>query len=541
MKKALLIAVTLGLICAWTVPAMAIDWIAFGGFTVKNMYYKNVDFRNPTFLGGVPGSTRFVGSITSVPAAPVPVLVSGPIMVADGLPSWGGSNDPAWNDDSWFMQMRGNIYIVARASADLQGVFGIEVNSTRFGEPDPAAPPAAFPANGGFAGRWNADAVAIQVKSMYIDFKVPAVPVRLKVGIQPFRERDNVFLYADAPGITGNVRIAAGDYLFNINPFWAIMNHGFYTTTWALGGSTLVPTDWTTSDDGNFFGVDVNAVLGDIKPGIFFAMQRQGQLYNSATGEGNRNLWWIGPYVDAKVGPVALNLDFIYNGGYDQWESGVINVQDIADVIPLGLSTPRAYSVRHDGFLFRGVAALTMNKFTFGVGGLYGSGDNLNSLDKYEGFKVPYRSEATKFNDDFVVLTGDYGLRQPYGTQNVGGLYKAWSSPGQGVWYVRGFMDYAVTDWLKLKFNAGYIGDTAQGRAIETFGIRGGDEFGTDQDDDQSVGWELDTAVQVNIYKNLYLDSAFGYLIAGKALAGQYLGYRAQDPWVWATTLTYQF
>jgi hypothetical protein len=542
MKKALLIALTLGLIFAWTVPVMAIDWIAVGGFTVKNMYYKNVDFRNPTLLGGVPGSNRFLGTITSIPAAPVPIIVSGPAMVLDGLPAWGGNADPAWNDDSWFMQMRGNIFIVARASADLQGVFGIEVNSTRFGEPDPAAPPAGFPANGGYAGRWNADAVAIQVKSMFIDFKVPSLPVRLKAGIQPYMLRPAAFLYADAPGLTGNVKILAGDYAFNINPFWAIVSHGFYSEAWALGGSTLIPTDWTTSDDGNFFGVDFNAVIGEIKPGVFFAMQRQGQLYNSAgTNEGNRNLWWLGAYADAKFGGLGLNLDFIYNGGYDQWENGTINVTDVADVIPLNISTSRTYSVRHEGLLFRGVASYTVNKFTFGVGGLYGTGDDLDTLDKNEAFKVPYRSEAAKFNDDFVVLTGDFGLRQPYGTQNVGGLYKAWSSPGQGVWYVRGFADYAVTDWLKLKVNGGYIGDTCQGHANEAFAIRGGDEFGTDQDDDQSVGWEFDAGVQISIYKNLYLDSAFGYLVAGKALAGQIYGYRAQDPWVWASTLTYQF
>jgi len=514
MKKALLIALALGLICAWAAPAMAIDWSAIGGFTIKNMYYKNVDFRNPTFIGGVPGSNRFIGA----------TAFSGP---AFGL---AGSNDPAWNDDSWWMQMRGNIYIIAKASADLQGVFGIEVNSTRFGEADPTP---VLPAVGaGIAGRWNADAIAIAVKSMYIDFKIPAVPVRVKAGIQPYQLRNPVFLYADAAGISASVQLDLDPVLLKINPFWAVINHGVAT----LGG-VVVPTDWTTSDDGNLLGVDINAAIGLIKPGVFFVMQRQGQLYNVGANEGNRNLWWLGAYTDATFGPVGINFDFIYNGGYDVWESGTINVFDVMDPAPFALSVPRPYSVRHEGYIVRGVASYTVNKIKFGFGMLYGSGDDLATPDKYEGFKVPHRSEATKFNDDFVVLTGDFGLRQPFGTNNVGGLYKAWSSPGQGVWYVRGFADFAVTDWLKLKTNFGYIGDTCRGTA----GGMGGDEFGTDADNDSSVGWELDAGVQVNIYKNLYLDTAFGYLIAGKALAGQYGGYRAQDPWVWATTLTYQF
>jgi hypothetical protein len=498
---------------------MAIDWIAFGGFTVKSMFYKNIDYRNPTFLGGVPGSNRVIGV---APTSPPGVVVSGP---AYGL---AGSLDPAWNRLNWWLQMRGDIYVIARASADLQGVFGIEVNSRRFGDADNKY--INYSGSSGLgqslAGRWNADAIAIQVKSMYIDFKVPEIPLRLKVGIQPFRLRESVFLYADAAGITGNLKIPAGDYIFNINPFWAVMYKGTQTTVTAT-----FPTDWTTADEGNFFGVDFNAVLGGVKPGIFFAMQREGQKYTAEPNEGNRNLWWLGGYVDAKFGGLAITADFIYNGGYDQWKNGTINVTDPGSPIPFVIVTPRTYSVRHEAWLARGEVSYTMNKVTLGLGGLYGTGDNLGTLDKQEGFFQPYRSEGTKFNEDFLVLCGDWGLRQPYGTDNTGGLFKPWSNFGQGVWYVRGFADFAVTDWLKLKVNGGYIGDT----------VRHGDEFGTDFDDDATIGWEMDFGAQINIYKNLYLDTAFGYLIGGKALAGQYLGDRAQDPWLLATVLTYVF
>jgi opacity protein-like surface antigen len=446
--------------------------------------------------------------------------------------------------------MRGDIFIVARASADLQGVFGIEVNSTRFGEGDTAFNSYTGTAGvgSGLAGRWNADAIAIQVKSMYIDFKVPALPVRLKVGIQPFQLRNPVFLYADAAGVTGNIKIPAGDYVFNINPFWAVQSHGTVkniTMPFIVGNAitNVTPTDWTTADDGNFFGVDLNAVIGDIKPGVFFAMQRLSQVYNNTlfvspsppapaavyySGEGNQNLWWLGAYVDGKVGPVDFTGDFIYNGGYDEWESGAIYLSDPSSATPTGFGT---YSKRHEAWITRLVAGYNLNKLRVGMGFLYGTGDNFATADKQEGFVLPYRSEAAKFNDDFVVLTGDWGLRQPYGTQNVGGLFKAWSSVGQGVWYIRAFADYAVTDWLKLKVNAGYIEDT----------VKSGDEFGGDANNDQQIGWELDAGVQINIYKNLYLDTTFGYLIGGKALLGQTGGLRAQDPWAWATVLSYVF
>jgi hypothetical protein len=506
MKKALLIALAVGLICAWTVPAMAIDWIAFGGFSAKSQLYKNIDYRIATLWGGPMGA----GNILTTAGA--------------GF----GYADHAFNKTNWWLQMRGNIYVVARASADLQGVFGIEVNSTRFGEGQNAA------SQGGDAGKWNADAIAVQVKSMYIDFKVPEVPVRLKVGIQPFRLREPVFLYADAAGITGNIKILAGDYAFNINPFWAVMSKGLWTTAAPKAPSVAAGalTDNTTADDSNFFGVDVNAVIGDIKPGVFFAMQKQGQYYNNpGVGDGDRQLWWLGVYTDAKFGGLAITADFVYNGGYDYWKSGTF-LTGLEGATPrYTYSMAHTYSVRHEAFIARGVASYTMNKFTFGAGALYGTGDNPGTLNKDESYQMPYRSEGTKFNDDFLVLNGDWGYREPYGLQTTGGLFKTWTTAGQGVWYVRGFMDYAVTDWLKLKFNAGYIGDT----------VHNADEFGTDGQDDKSVGWEMDTAVQINIYKNLYFDNAFGYLIGGKALAGQLLGYRTQDPWAFISCLTYVF
>jgi hypothetical protein len=515
MKKALLIALALGLICVWAAPAMAIDWIGFGGFTVESKLYKNIDMRVPTLWGGSPGSGNPLGG---------------------GLY---GFADPAFNQENWWLQMRGNIYIVARASADLQGVFGIEVNSTRFGEQEMGS--TTFQPSG-TAGKWNADAIAIQVKSMYIDFKIPALPVRVKAGIQPFRLREPVFLYVDAAGIQANVKIPAGDYIFNINPFWAIQSKGDWQLLSSLIASVGPAKDYTTAENSNFFGVDVNAVFGDIKPGMFFAMEKQGARYDTAAGEGDRERWWIGGYADMKFGGLAITADFVYNGGYDHHENGIIYVNGL-NGIPTSEYTNPAYmmygitnSVRHEAWLARGVVSYTLDKLTIGAGALYGTGDNPGTPNKNEGYQTPYRSEAGKFNDDFLVLTGDWGYREPYGLQTTGGLFKTWTTPGQGVWYVRAFADFAVTDWLKLKVNGGYIGDT----------VHNGDEFGTDgtvgpSADDHTVGWEIDAAVQINIYKNLYFDNAFGYLIGGKAFAGQAGGYRTQDPWAFISCLTYVF
>jgi hypothetical protein len=262
-------------------------------------------------------------------------------------------------------------------------------------------------------------------------------------------------------------------------------------------------------------------------------------------------MWWIGTYLDATVGPVSFTGDFVYNGGFEGNKSGWNLYNNPMSPFTGGnyVGDFAHYGRIHEAFETRGVASYKMNKFTFGIGALYGTGDNPTTPFKDEGYHVPYNSEAAFFNDDFVVLTGDWGLREPFGTQNVGGLFKAWSDVGQGVWYVRGFADYQVLDWLKLKANAGYIGNT----------VSHGSEFSTDSfylvspitaqpvtpifdnGNSDTIGVELDAGVQINIYKNLFWDSAFGYIIGGKALLSQYGGYRAQDPWMFTSVLTYQF
>ncbi|MCJ7546770.1 MAG: hypothetical protein MUP30_08100, partial [Deltaproteobacteria bacterium] len=172
-------------------------------------------------------------------------------------------------------------------------------------------------------------------------------------------------------------------------------------------------------------------------------------------------------------------------------------------------------------------------------GALYGTGDDPTTKDVDEGFNINYNGESAPVQRDFLIVGGDWGLVVPFGaTTTIMGFYKPWSTYGQGIWHVRGFADYQVNEWLKLLVNAGYIGDT----------VKHGDEFGRDADDDDSIGWEIDVAAQIKIYRNLTLSSAFGYLIGGKALSmgagGQAApigGYRPQDPWAWVTSLSYVF
>jgi hypothetical protein len=509
MKKALqfILAFILAMVAAS--PAMAIDWSAQGAINILSAYYKNMDLRLPVYLGGPPGMNDF------------------------GFGAAAG--DHGWNRQNWWIQQRMQLYITARASQDLYGVIGFEIDSTRWGEADPGAAAAHT------IGKWNADAIAIEVKHMYIDFKVPQAPVWLRVGIQPYYIRPWVMLSDDAAGINARVALKFGDVKIGINPFWAAMSKGGWAITpgGPLSGTASpdAATDWTTADDSNLFGVDLNAATGPIKAGMYFIYQNRPQRYDTTLGEGDSKQWWLGPYFDLRMGPLAATLDFVFNGGYEVWQSGSITIFERGNPLLVTPVLPQGFSRRHQGWLFRGEASYTMNKLRVGMGGLYGTGDDPTTQDKDEGFNVNYNGETAPVQRDFLIVGGDWGLSVPFGaTTTIIGFYKPWSSYGQGIWHIRGFADYQVNSWLKLLANAGYIGDT----------VRHGDEFGRELNglgqpaDHKSIGWELDTAVQVKIYQNLTLSSAFGYLIAGDALT-MLGGAKPQDPWAWVTTLSFVF
>jgi len=480
MKKTLLIAVMVGVAVAAAAPAPAVNLTAWGAMNIKAAYYKNVDLRLPIYLGGPPGTNN-----------------------------WGfgvGAADPAWNEDNAWVQMRTILFFGIRVSQDLYGVVGFQVDSARWGDTGATSdlstlvPGAVGGAAGsGRAGAWGTDQIAVQVKNAYIDFKVPQVPARIRAGIQPLMLRPQVFIYKDAAGVSARIELAMDPVKLTITPVWLKIWEG---------------VDNTEADDQDLYGIDLNLAFGNIKPGIFFFYQARRQRWDGTVAvEGDSKQWWIGPYIDAQIGPVAATLDFVYNGGVEDFQGA--STFDDRD---------------HEGWVLRGEAAYTLNKLRVGVGGLYGSGDDPTTND-IEGYQVPYQGESSALNTDFLIVMGDWGLVGPYGgTYNVFGFYKPFSNTGAGIWYVRAFADYQLTGWLKLMANAGYIGDT----------VDHGDTFGTDLDDDDSIGWELDVGAQASIYKNLVLCSAFGYLIGGKALS-MGPGDRPQDPWAWVTTLSYIF
>lgn len=467
MKKGLLVLMIAGLAVAVAAPAMAIDWSASGYIRIGSAYYKNIDEE-------------------------------------DGMPL---PTSAAYDEENAWVQTRARVKLTVRANEDLYGVVYFEIDSARWGDAGTGS---------GNAGKWGTDQVAVEVKNVYIDFRVPPkLPIWIRAGMQGLKIRPEVFMERDGAGITARIVI---------NPIKLAINPMYF--------KRLEGVDHTDADDINIYAVDVNVPIGPMKVGSYFLWD---EAHHYPTAEDDGHFWWIGAYSDGKIGPVKYNLDFSYSGGTQEYAA-----------------TP---DIDIEGWLIRVAAEYAWSKLTVGAGGWYSSGDDYDSAD-FEGYALPEgRSGAPSSNDDTLILIGGWygtGGMNSSGPSFVGsyGRYGWPTSPsptgGQfgGFWYLRAFADYQVFDWLKVGGQIAYIGDTSDDG--DTFGdSRKTPYTAADRDDNSEIGWEFDVGASIKIYKNLTYNLAFGYLIAGDALdhwdTATSSNASGQDPWALITRLEYKF
>jgi hypothetical protein len=197
-----------------------------------------------------------------------------------------------------------------------------------------------------------ADQLAFEVKNVYIDFGVPVIPVpmTMRVGLQGFGIRPVVLISTDIIGITAGIKPI--DPL-TIGLIWAKYYEG----------------NDATADDSDIYGVTAAFKVATITVGGY------GLYYNMNTypfpaavpayGAGTDSqaaFWWLGAYLDGKMGPVNINFDFVYDTG---------TVEDHRNL------AVRARDVDYNGWATRLKVAYPWEKFTFGLVGLYASGSDI--------------------------------------------------------------------------------------------------------------------------------------------------------------------
>jgi hypothetical protein len=428
------------------------------------------------------------------------------------------------------MDTRFRLKFSAKANDYATGVIYFEGDSTRWGEVAGAG------AQRNQAGQWNADRAAVELKQFYIDFKIPGLsdfaPTTLRAGVQGFALRSHALLFADGAGV-------------ELNSTTGPVKHSWYWYKPAEGN------DWN-ADDTDVYGVRVWVPdMLPVTPGAYI------MYWNSnnypirsalpATNNSNADLFWIGGYVDGKIGPVAIKSDLIYSGG-DIEARGGNPVQQDTDI---------------GGFMgfIDACASIPMGEMAIDVGGtfMYATGNDVRDATRaapadldFDAFLVPPGSEEPYIGDWSIVF---YASRVNDGVRisNLASGTAAALGKAGGTWFGKLYAGVKPLDWMKIKLYAMYIGDTTDrgntiGNAASTVNAAGPVTFS----DDSDIGIEVGAYVDFNIYKNLTYSIGAGYLFAGDALdtfdpAGTIISFpvptntEPDDPWAVVSQLIFKF
>jgi hypothetical protein len=456
---------------------------------------------------------------------------SGPAVIYNNLPTdykFGGPpgyvKGGALDKTVAYMESRARLKFDAIMDKNLSGTIFFEMDSSRWGDTSGAN-------NRNQYGYWSGDRAAVEIKNVFIDFGLPyfgiPVPITMRVGLQPLSIRPNLLVYTDGMGITAGLKI---DPLM-IQPMWFK----------ALEGKDA------RSDDVDVYGLHANAkietfTLGgyglyyDMKSYPFFGDPPP--AYGLPATTNFAKMWWLGAYADGKLGPVNLNLDFIYDTG--KVESRTTGIKD----------------VDYDGWALYGKIDYPWDLFNFGLVAMYATGADTRetsatglpgsatssgaATSKVKSYVVPPGSEAgTNFGESVVfyntwITRGDSGIASNNNTTAMG------RGPIGGTWMAKAYGSFKATPWYKITLQGMYIGDTTEngntfGTAITSSGLLR---------DDNSIGWELDLINEFNIYKNLKFTVGAGYLWADDALdlrSGPASNHSPKNPWNICTNLTFNF
>ena len=115
-----------------------------------------------------------------------------------------------------YFEQRARIFYNAKASDDLKLVTAFEIDSV-FGDRAQGSISTAAATNTtnvaafrNSGGALESDAVNLETKWVYLDFKIPTTPVQVKAGIQPFKDSiKGIFADFDAAGILTTTKIGA--------------------------------------------------------------------------------------------------------------------------------------------------------------------------------------------------------------------------------------------------------------------------------------------------------------------------------------------
>lgn len=216
------------------------------------------------------------------------------------------------SQNSFFAEQRARLMYTAKANDDLKLVTQFELDA-RFGGSN-AGSTGKYQTND--AGGLDADQVTLETKNFYLDFKIPATPVNMKVGLQPFSDAyQGVFGAFDGTGVVASAKVGA----FTPTLGWFRLADNMFTT----GGTAFTTNNKTLPGDDtvDLYVVDGKfAINKDISVGAsYYNVQNDIGVDTVSTGFGPlvdyQLLHQLGVNASAKVGPAALTGFLAYQFG----------------------------------------------------------------------------------------------------------------------------------------------------------------------------------------------------------------------------------
>jgi hypothetical protein len=286
LKKTVAIAAAAGALAAISVPAMAFENEIHGAFNLK--YYLS-NYEN----GG-----------------------GGRIDPTAGV---NGNTTTNLQMNNYFEQ-RARVFYNAKANDDLKLVTAFEIDSV-WGDKaqggltaanSSAFAPTTTAAFRNSGGAMEADAVNLETKWVYLDFKIPSTPVNVKAGIQAFKDQlKGIFLDADVAGVLTTSKL--GNATLNVGYFRGYDQSYFSTGT--PMGTPLVRGNQNL----DMGAVEAKvAITKDINVGAVYYMYGDGRPFyvGAARQDTSTMLHTFGLTAEGKVGPLTLS-------GFGAYQFGV--------------------------------------------------------------------------------------------------------------------------------------------------------------------------------------------------------------------------
>lgn len=244
---------------------------------------------------------------------------SGGALSITGLPNGNATQNLKMNN---YFEQRARLFYTAKANDDLKLVTAFEIDSV-FGDKaqgsitgtnsnsTSATTTAAFRNSG---GAMESDAVNLETKWVYLDFKIPSTPIKMTAGIQPFKDQlKGIFLDADIAGVL--TKTTLNGLTLNIG-YLRAYDQSYFST-----GSPM-NTNLTRGNENLNIGVmeAKYAVSKDANVGLAYYIYGDSRpFYTSSTAttptDSSTTIHTVGLTGDVKLGLLNLSGFAAYEGG----------------------------------------------------------------------------------------------------------------------------------------------------------------------------------------------------------------------------------